>query len=68
MSRLDKNRDGLISRDEWVSFLGELFQFMNLDAFDKHCQELFATLSKADKAAAAPAATAAAATPRAQAV
>eukprot|EP01006_Ploeotia_vitrea_P064229 TRINITY_DN87323_c0_g1_i1.p1 TRINITY_DN87323_c0_g1~~TRINITY_DN87323_c0_g1_i1.p1 ORF type:complete len:103 (-),score=50.95 TRINITY_DN87323_c0_g1_i1:82-390(-) len=46
INRLDTNRDGRISRREWVDFLIELFQFMNREAFDKHCQELSSTLNK----------------------
>jgi len=46
LNRLDKDRDGKISPDEWNGFLGDLFQFMNQDAFDKHCKELLKTLSK----------------------
>ena len=29
MGKLDRNLDGLIDRDEWVSQLNELFRFMN---------------------------------------
>lgn len=45
MSRVDKDKDGLISKQEWVAFLSDLFQFMNLEAFERHCDELFATLT-----------------------
>lgn len=50
MSRLDKDHDDLVSKEEWLSFLSDLFQFMNVDAFDEHCKELFSTLSKAQTA------------------
>lgn len=40
MGKLDRNSDGLIDREEWVSQLNELFRFMNSTAFEKHAAEL----------------------------
>eukprot|EP00823_Brevimastigomonas_motovehiculus_P003152 TRINITY_DN1891_c0_g1_i1.p1 TRINITY_DN1891_c0_g1~~TRINITY_DN1891_c0_g1_i1.p1 ORF type:complete len:148 (-),score=54.59 TRINITY_DN1891_c0_g1_i1:314-757(-) len=40
LAKLDKNHDGRVDLTEWVTVLFEIFQFMNLDAFDKHCEEL----------------------------
>ena len=43
LGKLDRNSDGLIDRDEWVSQLNELFRFMNSTAFEKHAAELLTT-------------------------
>jgi Ca2+-binding EF-hand superfamily protein len=50
--KLDKNQDGLIDLREWVSVLFDLFRFMSANAFEKHCEELLALLTKAHGTAA----------------
>ena len=51
MGKLDRNLDGLIDRDEWVSQLNELFRFMNSTAFEKHAAELLTTAHHTHNAA-----------------
>ena len=53
MGKLDRNSDGLIDREEWVSQLNELFRFMNSTAFEKHAAELLTTANHIHAAAAA---------------
>jgi len=47
ISRITKGRSDTISREDWIKFLNELLQFMNKDAFEKHCQELLSTVKAA---------------------
>jgi len=44
LGKLDKNQDSKIDLGEWVTVLFDLFQFMNIEAFDKHCEELLTLL------------------------
>jgi len=46
LGKLDKNQDSKIDQAEWVTVLFDLFQFMNPDAFDKHCEELLNVVNK----------------------
>ncbi len=43
MGKLDRNLDGVISSEEWIHVLNELFKFMNSTAFEKHAAELLTT-------------------------
>ena len=51
LGKLDRNSDGLIDREEWVSQLNELFRFMNSTAFEKHAAELLTTANHIHTAA-----------------
>ena len=51
MGKLDRNGDGLISSEEWIHVLNELFKFMNSTAFEKHAAELLTTATHLHSAA-----------------
>lgn len=68
MGKLDRNVDGLIDREEWVSQLNELFRFMNNTAFEKHAAELLTTANHNNNAVHSKQSTQHTATQRVQSV
>ncbi len=46
LGKLDKNQDSVIDLREWISVLFDMFRFMNLNAFDKHCEDLIGLMKR----------------------